>query len=102
MVFSKVGPNQSIEWGQIRISKSLMSILTRTRDFLWSATLSSTFFPLIPPQMWDGRDKGCKSRSAINDWTFFSPVKGLSILRRFDGTRFRWKGFGLESFSNGE
>jgi hypothetical protein len=22
MVFSKVGPNQSIEWGQIRISKS--------------------------------------------------------------------------------
>ena len=22
MVFSKVGPNQSIEWGQIRVSKS--------------------------------------------------------------------------------
>ena len=23
MVFSKVGPNQSIEWGQIKVSKSL-------------------------------------------------------------------------------
>jgi len=80
----------------------LMSIFTRTREFLWSATLSSTFFPLIPPQMWDGRHKGRKSRSVINDWTFFSTVEGLSILRRFDGAGFRWKGFGLESFSNGE
>jgi hypothetical protein len=26
MVFSKVGPNQSIEWGQIRVSKSKASI----------------------------------------------------------------------------
>ena len=24
MVFSKVGPNQSIEWGQIRVSKSIL------------------------------------------------------------------------------
>ena len=24
MVFSKVGPNQSIEWGQIRVSKSMI------------------------------------------------------------------------------
>jgi hypothetical protein len=24
MVFSKVGPNQSIEWGQIRVSKSIV------------------------------------------------------------------------------
>ena len=26
MVFSKVGPNQSIEWGQIRVSKSARSL----------------------------------------------------------------------------
>jgi hypothetical protein len=25
MVFSKVGPNQSIEWGQIRVSKSTLA-----------------------------------------------------------------------------
>src|SRR5882762_7289184 len=35
MVFSKVGPNQSIEWGQIRISKSPRreAASTRTRTF---------------------------------------------------------------------
>ncbi len=27
MVFSRVGPNQSIEWGQMRVSKSLVSVV---------------------------------------------------------------------------
>ena len=34
MVFSRVGPNQSIEWGQIRISKSLDCGIGGNRNFL--------------------------------------------------------------------
>ncbi len=32
MVFSKVGPNQSIEWGQIRVSKSAIDGAIQTQD----------------------------------------------------------------------
>ena len=41
MVFSKVGPNQTIEWGQIRVSKSSSSgRVTATSDQLagWVST----------------------------------------------------------------
>jgi hypothetical protein len=34
MVFSKVGPNQSIEWGQIRVSKSRINELEGTGRIL--------------------------------------------------------------------
>ena len=39
MVFSKVGPNQSIEWGQIRVSKSETMTLNEIGELLMKAIL---------------------------------------------------------------
>src|SRR6266550_7289422 len=40
MVFSKVGPNQSIEWGQIRVSKSDNIIVRRTTALICGPRLA--------------------------------------------------------------
>jgi transposase len=56
MVFSKVGPNQTIEWGQIRVSKSdgdglcLFAKRLERGKFIWPQVSSGTV-ALTPAQL---------------------------------------------------
>ena len=57
MVFSKVGPNQSIEWGQIKVSKSVVAFV-RNLGTSQAFSRAESFYVIPDERKWHkGSDK---------------------------------------------